>query len=136
MPGLEELLATWEELRGPTEAASYFAFAHERRTVFEASAIDGWLGLILGHLHETPPQGEAWTGHSLRKGAASGAGAIDVALFRICFMGGWSVRGGAVHDYIDASWEDRVCGEGFLDHREPLGVCRVRLLQDLRERDL
>ena len=49
------------------------------------------------------PEGEAWTGHSLRKGAASGANAIDVALFRVCYMGGWSVRGGAVHDYIDAT---------------------------------
>ena len=26
------------------------------------------------------PAGEAWSGHSLRKGAASGAGALDVAL--------------------------------------------------------
>ena len=103
IPGLEALLDMWEELRGPSEAACYFAFARERRTAFEPSSIDGWLGLILGHLHEAAPAGEVWTGHSLRKGAASGAGALDVALFRICYMGGWSVRGGAVHDYIDAS---------------------------------
>ena len=29
--------------------------------------------------------------------------AIDVALFRICFIGGWSIRSAAVHDYIDAT---------------------------------
>ena len=59
--------------------------------------------MILGHLEEHPPAGEAWSGHSLRKGAASGAGAIDVALFRICFVGGWSIKSRAVFDYIDAT---------------------------------
>ena len=38
VPGLEELLDKWEALRGETTAASYFAFAHERRTAFEPSA--------------------------------------------------------------------------------------------------
>ena len=114
VPGLEELLAMWEELRGePRSDASYFAYEHERRTVFEASQVDGWLALILGHLHESPPTGEAWTGHSLRKGAASGAGAIDVALFRICYIGGWSVRGAAVHDYIDATCPDTPAARRF-----------------------
>ena len=37
------------------------------------------------------------------EGAAGGAAAVDVALFRICFMGGWSIRSAAVHDYIDAT---------------------------------
>ena len=65
--------------------------------------IDSWLQLILGHLGERPPAGETWSGHSLRKGAASGSVAIDVALFRICFMGGWSIQSRAVYDYIDAT---------------------------------
>lgn len=103
VPGLEALLAKWEAVRGETQASSYFAFAHERRTVLPASQIDDWLGEVLGHLGESAPAGETWSGHSLRKGAASGAAAIDVALHRICYMGGWSVRGAAVHDYIDAS---------------------------------
>ena len=77
------------------------------------SAVDGWLGEILGHLGAHPPAGETWSGHSLRKGAASGAGAIDVPLFRICYMGNWSVRGAAVHDYIDASCPDTPAARRF-----------------------
>ena len=109
VPGLEELLAKWErlfELRDAfavrADKPSYFNLPHERKA-FRDAQIDGWLGLILGHLNIQAPAGEAWSGHSLRKGAASGAGALDVALFRICFMGGWSIRSAAVHDYIDAS---------------------------------
>ena len=103
----------WEALRGASSASCYFAFPHEQRSTWEPSAVDGWLGSILGHLGESPPEGETWSGHSLRKGAASGAGAIDVALFRICFMGGWSVRGGAVHDYIDATCPDTPAARRF-----------------------
>ena len=73
------------------------------RLAYPASQIDAWLTEVLGHLGESPPAGESWSGHSLRKGACSGAGALDVALFRICYMSGHSVRGAAVHDYIDAS---------------------------------
>ena len=69
--------------------------------VFKPAMVDKWLQLVLGHLGEHPPSGDVWSGHSLRKGAASGAGALDVALFRICYMGGWSVRSAVVHDYID-----------------------------------
>ena len=104
IPGLEPLLARWEALRGETSAESpYLAFAHERRQTFPSTRMDAWLQLILGHLGEQAPEGEAWSGHSLRKGAASGAGAIDIALFRICFMGGWSIKSRAVFDYIDAT---------------------------------
>ena len=117
VPGLEQLLAMWEELRGPTDRAgpdaSYFAFAHERRRQFPSTQIDTWLQLILDHLGERPPAGEVWSGHSLRKGAASGAGAIDVALFRICFIGGWSIKSRAVHDYIDATCPDTPAARRF-----------------------
>ena len=112
VPGLEELLAKWERvwaLRDTfaerADCPSYFSLPHERAAL-RADQIDAWLGSILGHLGEHAPAGEAWSGHSLRKGAASGAGAIDVALFRICYMGGWSVRSAAVHDYIDATCPD------------------------------
>ena len=117
VPGLDELLSRWEDVRGPveraTEATSYFAFAHERRAVFPSTQIDAWLKLVLDHLGESPPAGETWSGHSLRKGAASGAGAVDVALFRICFMGGWSIKSRAVHDYIDATCPDTPAARRF-----------------------
>jgi hypothetical protein len=117
VPGLEQLLALWEDVRGPMEQAvgttSYFAFPHERAMVLRASQIDAWLQLILDHLGEHAPTGETWSGHSLRKGAASGAGAIDVVLFRICFLGGWSIKSKAVHDYIDATCPDTPAARRF-----------------------
>ena len=39
--------------------------------------------------------------HSLRKGAATGSFSIDVAILRICHMGGWKVRAATYVDYID-----------------------------------
>jgi hypothetical protein len=112
IPGLAELLGRWEAVRGWSASPSYFGFDCDRRA-FASSQIDAWLQLILGHLGEQPPAGEAWSGHSLRKGAASGAGAVDVALFRICFMGGWSVRSAAVHDYVDPTCPDSLAARRF-----------------------
>ena len=63
----------------------------------------GWMGHSLGLLGCAPPLGQTWTSHSLRKGAASAANALNVSLVRICFHGGWVAHGGAVHDYIDPS---------------------------------
>ena len=62
---------------------------------FASSQIDTWLTFILGHLGVAPPVGETWSGHSLRKGAASSSSAIGVSINRICFMGGWSIHGPA-----------------------------------------
>ena len=106
VPGLEELLDKWERLRGPChDGASYFAYGRrEARRSFPATQIDTWLQVALDHVGGAqPPAGETWSGHSLRKGAASGAAAIDVAFFRICFMGGWAIQSRAVMDYIDAT---------------------------------
>ena len=101
IPGLEPLLERWEALRGAIRAdRCYFAFAAERRA-FPASQIDAWLGVCLAHLGASPPAGEKWTGHSLRKGAASGAASIGVPLHVICYAGGWSIKSKAVFDYID-----------------------------------
>ena len=94
------------------DCPSYFSLPHERAAL-RADQIDAWLGSILGHLGERAPAGETWSGHSLRKGAASGAGALDVALFRICYMGGWSIRSAAVHDYIDATCPDTPAARRF-----------------------
>ena len=57
--------------------------------------------MVLLRMGVEAPAGETWTGHSLRKGAASGAAAIMVGLDRICHMGGWKIHSGVVHDYID-----------------------------------
>ena len=66
-----------------------------------STAVDGWLQLALQCVDAVLPSGESWSGHSLRKGAASGAAAIGVVLNRICHFGGWSIHSGVVHDYMD-----------------------------------
>ena len=80
----------------------YYRLPTERRKgAFDATQIDDWLGDILGHLGCSPPAGDYWSGHSLRKGAATGSFSIDVAILRICHMGGWKVRAATYVDYID-----------------------------------
>lgn len=112
VPGLEQLLSRWEALRGGVaDDAPYLAFDGERS--LPSTQIDTWLQRVLGHLGERPPASESWSGHSLRKGAASGAGAIDIPLFRICYIGGWSIKSHAVHDYIDATCPDTPAARRF-----------------------
>lgn len=60
-----------------------------------------WLKEAIARLGRAPPPGFSWSSHSLRKGAASAANAIGVALHVICYHGGWSSKSGVVHDYID-----------------------------------
>ena len=99
--GLDALLEMWEDVRGEVASSqSYFAFPHERREQ-PSSQVDTWLRVILAHLGASPPAGESWTGHSLRKGAASGSSAVGAPLHVVCFMGGWSIKSRAVFDYID-----------------------------------
>ena len=106
VPGLEELLARWEELRdsgvcGQTDAARcYFALPGERAR-FAPSQVDAWLEECLTPLAVSPPAGELWSGHSLRKCAATGAAACGVPLHKICYVGGWSIKARTVFDYID-----------------------------------
>lgn len=108
IPGLDELLAKWLDFRGELRDDDCFyalpfevALAGTRCVHYTSSQVDKWLQLVLARLDVAPPAGETWTGHSLRKGAASGAAAIGVSLDRICFLGGWSIASKVVHDYID-----------------------------------
>ena len=103
VPVLERLLDKWERFRGPLDDdQSYYLLPGEPRArAFRPSQIDAWLRQILAHLGLQPPAGELWSGHSLRKGAASASAAIGVALDRICWYGGWSIAGKSVHDYVD-----------------------------------
>jgi hypothetical protein len=100
IPGLRELLLRWEAVRGEVKAsASYYALPGQ--SSFPSTQVDAWVKLTLDHVGATPPRGETWSGHSLRKGAASAANAIGVSLAKICHVGGWSVKASTVHDYID-----------------------------------
>ena len=101
IPGLEELLSAWESFRGSVPATHCYYRMPLDEGMPPSTAVDSWLGEVLDLLGASPPEGEKWTGHSLRKGAASGASAHGVALFRVCYMGDWASTSAAVHDYID-----------------------------------
>lgn len=108
--GLDELLAKWEAFRGEVRVTdSYYALPFEvlhartRSVTYASTQIDTWLQLVLKRFGVAAPPGEIWSGHSLRKGAASGAAAILVGLERVCHMGGWSVHSSVVKDYIDVT---------------------------------
>jgi hypothetical protein len=102
LPSVHRLLLKWEAYRGPAAPdASYYALPQDGARRITATALDEWLQLILSHLGARAPLGQKWTGHSLRKGAASSANAINVTLAKICFLGGWSIVSSVVHTYID-----------------------------------
>ena len=76
-------------MRGSSDdAASYYALPGQRG--FPATQVDTWFKFVLDHFGFRPPRGEMWSGHSLRKGAASAADAIGVSIARICHVGGWT----------------------------------------------
>ena len=112
--GLEPLLAKWERFRGAVPAgSSYYLMPGERTRVLPASAVDSWLQMVLAHFKLQPPAQQSWSGHSLRKGAASAAAAIGVSLDRICFVGGWKIKAATVHDYIDPTCPASAAGRRF-----------------------
>ena len=109
VPRVTALLELWLEVRGDVRPGdSFYALPSDvQRRVrgapvrFAASCVDGWLQLALQCVGASPPTGEKWRSHSLRKGAASGAAAIGVVIDRMCHFGGWSIHSGVIHDYID-----------------------------------
>ena len=120
IPGLDDLLLRWEAVRGDVpNDASYYALPGQRG--FPATQVDAWLKLVLDHLGAAAPAGESWTGHSLRKGAASAADAIGVSLRRICWMGGWSSQSSAVKDYIDPTCPCTDAGRRYFGWLLPAG---------------
>ena len=120
VPGLEELLAKWERCRGAVESgASYYRLPGESASRLPSSAVDTWLRLVLAHFDMAPPAHEAWSGHSLRKGAASAAAAVGVDLHRICYVGGWKIRSAAVLDYIDPTCPSTPAARRFFGWLSP-----------------
>ena len=112
IPGLDALLARWESVRGSSDdAASYYALPGQRG--FPATQVDTWFKFVLDHFGFRPPRGEMWSGHSLRKGAASAADAIGVSIARICHVGGWSSRSMTVRDYIDPTCPASAAGRRY-----------------------
>ena len=110
--GLADLLAKWERVRGSVPG-SYSYYALPGQHSFPSHQVDAWLKLVLDHLGAKAPEGEVWSGHSLRIGAASASDAIGVSLRRICWMGGWTSQSSAVKDYIDPTCPSSAAGRRY-----------------------
>ena len=119
IPGLEELLQRWTQLRGCAKDHESFYSLEGERLRPPSTAIDTWLQECLLMLDASAPDGETWSGHSLRKGAASGASARGVSLDRICYVGGWSIQSKAVWDYIDPTCPDSAAACRFFGWLRP-----------------
>ena len=120
IPGLEDLLALWERVRGEVPpSAPYYWLPSDGAGALPSTFVDAQVKLVLALLRVTPPAGETWSGHSLRKGAASGAAARGVGLDRICYVGGWSVHGKAVHLYVDPTCPDSPACRRFFGWLRP-----------------
>jgi hypothetical protein len=66
---------------------------------------------------QCPPPGFSWTSHSLRKGAASTANAIKIALNDIRYAGGWSTNSTVLEaKYIDFAMAPSEAAYVFFGH--------------------
>lgn len=106
---LVALLAEFKQLRdssfGDKTPVHMWALPGEDSVSFSSQHQTAWLQHALWLASHSPPPGYTWTGHSMRKGAASAASAVGVPLPKICHYGGWSVTSYVVvRDYIDPTY--------------------------------
>ena len=105
VPYLDEVLTAFTDLRTRQRAQpddNLWRLPWESRTTWPSALGDGWLQQALQAVGSPSPlPGEVWTSHSLRKGAATAAYAINVTLLKICYVGDWSDRSSTVNDYVD-----------------------------------
>lgn len=81
---------------------------------YSAKHVDAWLEQALQLTDHQPPAGYNWTGHSMRKGAASAAAAAGVPLSKIRYLGGWSAQSITVEKtYIDPTCPASPAGTFF-----------------------
>ncbi|KAK3233421.1 hypothetical protein CYMTET_56282 [Cymbomonas tetramitiformis] len=108
--GLVQLLQHWQQVwdacwgqrpvTGSEVQGSYWRLPWEQGKL-QSEQANGWVQLALGRLGCVPPEGGHFSGHSTRKGACTCARAVDAALEKCCFLGGWSQLSSAIHSYID-----------------------------------
>ena len=95
----------------------------ENTASWGAHTQDVWLREALAHLKARPPPGFKWTGHSLRKGAASAAAAVGVSLLVIAFFGVWSPTSSTLaHHYVDPTMTACPAAWFFFGWLTPAGV--------------
>jgi hypothetical protein len=71
----------------------------ELMTKWTADTLTTWLPRVLREVHEQPPEGFAWTSHSLRKGVAIATCNIGTPMQKMEFFGGMA-RELDVRDWI------------------------------------
>ena len=102
--------------RGSFERRWALSFA-EDTALWSAATISTWLQLAYESCGLHPPEGFAWLSHSLRKGAASAAHAIQVILTVIRFMGGWATNSNVLEaKYIDYAMRPSAAAHLFFGH--------------------
>jgi hypothetical protein len=115
---LVALLVEYRQLRdrcfGGQAPVHMWAVPGEDVPRYRSKHMNVWLKTALNLTLKFPPPGYTWTGHSMRKGAASAASAAGVPLPKICHYGGWSVTSGVVsRDYIDPTYPITPAGSFF-----------------------
>jgi hypothetical protein len=92
---------------------------------WSADTLSGWLRAAYQAVRRSPPEGFAWTSHSLRKGSASAANAIGARLTDIRFMGGWSTNSSVLEaKYIDFAMQPTPAARLFFGY-----LCKAGLYE-------
>jgi hypothetical protein len=106
-PDITELLQYFDATRtkffaGQIPDRRWAISLREPTTNWTADTLTTWFQRVLRAVHEQPPDGSAWTSHSLLKGAATAAYNIGTPMQKIIkFFGGWARELDVVLDYID-----------------------------------
>lgn len=110
LPGIDiaALLQRYKQLRdlafGGVGPRYMWALPGDSPAAWTSATQTSWLQSAVQLACHTPPAGFKFTGHSMRKGAATAASAVGVPLPTIKHFGGWSPRSAVVErDYIDPS---------------------------------
>lgn len=103
---LAALLVKFKQLRnsafGGQAPVHMWSVPGEQVSVYGSTHQTTWLQTALTLTLHSPPSGHTWTGHSMRKGAASAASAVGVPHPKICYYGGWAVASNVMaKHYID-----------------------------------
>ena len=120
-----KLQIRWKLLRNHRVSDLYWFFEDDPASLSKNSGIiTEWLLLLLLELDIPTPPGVKWTGHSLRRGGASVAHAIDVSIVVIMAWGLWKSLASALL-YIDVTVRSSSEDLFFFDHL----LTRFNLLQ-------
>ena len=120
MPRVADALASFfdgVERMGKQRAHRWALTNDEDRCKWTTNESTRWLQAAYKAVGHCPPQGFSWTSHSLRKGAASAANAIKIALNDIRYAGGWSTSSTVLESkYIDFSMAPSKAAYIFFGH--------------------